>query len=50
MTKTVRVSIDPDIPKDLQNSTNLRNEMKTELRRIQEQKPDKESHQSGDSQ
>jgi len=50
MAKTVRVKIDPTVSKALTNSTNLRNEMRTELRRIQETKPDIAKHQSRRSQ
>ena len=45
MGKSVRVKIDHTVSKDLTNSTNLRNEMRTELRRIQETKPDIAKHQ-----
>ncbi len=48
MGKSVRVKIDPVISTALKNSTNLRNEMRTELRRIQETKPDMAKHQSRD--
>jgi len=50
MTKTVRVKIDPAVSKELTNSTTLRNEMRTELRRIQETKPDIAKHQPRKSQ
>jgi len=38
--KTVKIQADPVADKDLINSTNLRNELRSQLRNVQEKKPD----------
>jgi len=48
--KTVRIQAEPEVDKDLINSTNLRNELRTQLRNVQEKKPDIAKHQPRGSQ
>jgi len=38
--KTVRVTVQPKVSKDLINSTKLRDMMRSELRAVQDKKPD----------
>lgn len=38
--KTVRVHVDPEIPQNLINCTRLRDVMRSDLRKIQDKKPD----------
>jgi len=44
--KTVKIQIDPQADKDLINSTKLRDELRSQLRNVQEKKPDMAKHQS----
>jgi len=38
--KSVRVTVQPEVSKDLSNATKLRNEMRSQLREVQSTKPD----------
>jgi len=48
--KTVKIQIDPQADKDLINSTMLRDELRSQLRSVQDKKPDLAKHQSRGSQ
>jgi len=48
--KTVKIQADPVADKDLTNSTKLRDELRSQLRNVQEKKPDMAKHQSRGSQ
>jgi len=47
--QTARVHVDPEISQDLSNATKLRDVLRTELRQVQDKKPDIAKHQTGGS-
>lgn len=49
MTK-VKIQVNPEISKDLSNATSLRNVLRSELRKVQDKKPDMAKHQPRGSQ
>jgi len=48
--KIVRIQAEPEVDKDLSNATKLRDEMRSELRRVQDNKSDIAKHQPRGSQ
>lgn len=38
--KIVRIQADPEVDKDLKNATKLRDELRSQLRSVQDKKPD----------
>ncbi len=46
--KTVRVTVQPEVSKDLSNATKLKTMMRAELRRVQNTKLDSITHKPGD--